>query len=378
MVLLAMIALLTRSLQYGGAERQLVELARGLKRKGSNVVVIVFYPGGPLSASLIEAGITIMPLDKQGRWDVLPFFLRFLHVLRAHRPQVLYAFLGIPCILSVFVKKLVPNLKIIWGVRASNVDLSQYGWLPRYAYRLECALSVFADLIISNSQAGKKHAISSGFPDQKVVVVPNGIDIDKFKPCRSDGERLRKEWGVTPTGKLVGLVARLDPIKDHSTFINAAKILTTIREDVWFVCVGDGPLEYRQRLVELSHKVGLEERIVWAGEQKDMQAVYNALDVTVLSSKSEGFPNVIAEAMACGVPCVVTDVGDAAWIIGDTGIVVPPQNPAALADGLQEVLTRLEDWRKENIKENVRLRICDHFGLDVMVDRTADVLAGLQ
>ena len=370
------IQFLTRSLEYGGAERQLVELARGLKQNGHEVLVIVFYPGGALSSQLVEAGITIVSLDKGGRWDVVPFFLRLLRVVRALHPQILYAFLGVPCILSVFVKMFVPDLKIVWGVRASNIDLSRYDRLSRFAYRMECALSDFADLIIANSHAGRDYALANGFPLKKVVVVPNGIDTDKFQPYRIDGEPLRKEWGITPGEKLVGLVARLDPVKDHPTFIKAAGLLAARCEGVRFVCVGDGPAEYRQRLEELSHLAGIKERIVWAGERQDMKAVYNAFDVAVLSSCSEGFPNVVGEAMACGVPCVVTQVGDTAWIVGDEGVVVPPQNPDALAEGLIEILKKLET-EHTTLTEHARSRICNFFGLEAMVNKTADLLAGI-
>ena len=254
--------------------------------------------------------------------------------------------------------------------------MSRYDWLSRYAYRIECVLSVFADLIIANSHAGREYALSNGFPFEKVVVVPNGIDTDKFKPCREDGEHLRKEWGVSPKGKLVGLVARLDPMKDHTTFIKAAGMLAARCEGVRFVCVGDGPVEYKQQLEELSHNAGLMERLVWAGERQDMSAVYNAFDVAVLSSCTEGFPNVVGEAMACGVPCVVTHVGDTAWIVGDTGVVVPPQNPGALADGLVEILKKLEAEHSA-LTEHARSRIRGHFGLDAMVNRTADLFAGI-
>ena len=134
---------------------------------------------------------------------------------------------------------------------------------------------------------------------------------------------MRLEWGIAECEKLIGQVGRLDPMKDHSTFLKAAALLAHERKDVRFVCVGEGPTGYRDELYSLAKTLGLASRLIWAGSRRDMPAVYNAFDVAVSSSRwGEGLPNVIAEAMACGVPCVVTDVGDSAFVVDKLGVVV--------------------------------------------------------
>ena len=367
---------LIRSLECGGAERQLVELALGLKQNGHDITVAVFYSGGPLAEPLLNAGVPVVSLDKRGRWDIAPFFLRLLRVLRKYQPDFLYAFMGIPCILSVFMKIILSDLSVVWGVRASNMDLSRYDWLSRYAYRLECVLSVFADLIIANSHAGREYAIFNGFPREKIVVISNGIDTNKFKPCREDGERLRKEWGVSSKEKLVGLVARLDPMKDHPTFITAAGMLAAQCEDVKFVCVGDGPVEYKGQLIKLTNKAGLAGKIIWSGARSDVSAIYNALDVFTLTSISEGFPNVVGEAMASGVPCVVTDVGDVRGLVGDTGIVVPPGDPIKLTKGMAGMLLKI-GLESHETEQRARQRIVECFSTAGLADKTDRALSGL-
>ena len=371
------ILFLVRSLTVGGAEQQLVEVARGLKRMGHEVIVLVFYPGGLLEDPLRAANVPVISLGKKRRWDIVTFMGRLLEVLREQRADFLYAFFGVSCVLSVFVKRFVPGLKIVWGVRAANVDLSQYDLLYRIAYGLECRLSNYADLIIANSHAGREYAIEHRFPSENIVVIPNGIDTERFHPMHDSGFSVRKEWGVEPHEKLIGLVARLDPMKDHPTFIKAASLVAEKRYDVKFVCIGDGPVEYKKYLMRLVIDIGLENKLIWAGECRDMPAVYNALDVAALSSHGEGFPNVIGEAMACEVPCVVTDVGDSALIVGDTGIVVKPRDPEALAAGMNNLLVKVEKYRVEETFK-ARKRICAYFGIEAMVSQTEKALSGLQ
>ena len=211
------------------------------------------------------------------------------------------------------------------------------------------------------------------FPSEKTVVVPNGIDTNRFQPAPDLGRQVRADWGVSDREPLIGLVARFDPLKDHRTFLSAAAILAGKRPDLRFACVGDGPADYRTELHELGQSLGLDGRLIWAGERDDMPAVYNALDFLCLSSFSEGFPNVVGEAMACGKPCVVTDVGDASAIVGNTGIVVPPRDPERLAQGCREMLDRLAVVNPPDTRQ----RILAEFGRDAMVSRMEHTLANV-
>lgn len=363
---------LIRSLDYGGAERQLVTLAKGLQGRGHSVSVAVFYSGGPLEKDLRDSGVPVNMLDKHGRWDVFPFLWRLIRLIRHEKPDILHGYLPVPNLLTVLLKPLLPNILMVWGVRASNMDLSRYDRLSRVVFRLECFFSRFADLIIVNSNAGRDYHIKHGFPESKMVVVPNGIDTDYFKPDAAARVRKRAEWEIGENEKLIGIVARLDPMKDHPTFLKAASLLAKERDDVRFVCVGDGPEPYKSELKRLSLELGLEKKLIWAGAHRDMPAVYNALDIAVLSSSwGEGFPNVIGEAMACGVPCVVTDVGDSALIVGGTGVIVPPGNPEALAFSLAKMVS----IDKSDIASKTRKRIKEKYDLTHLINITENVLS---
>lgn len=367
------ILFLARSLDRGGAERQLVVLAKGLACRGYAVAVAVFFGGGAYEAELAKAGVRIIRLEKKGRWDVLPFLLRLVRVLRKERPVVLHSYLGVPNILAVALKPFLPGTRIVWGVRASNMDLSRYDWLSRLAYVLERRLARFADRIIANSHAGRHHAVANDFPEEKIVVIPNGIDTDYFQPDPDGRRRIRAEWGLDEHEMLVGLVGRLDPMKDHPVFLEAASQIARVRQEVRFVCVGGGPADYAAALKQQAASLGLTSRLIWAGARDDMSAVYSALDISSSSSFGEGFSNTIAEAMACGVPCVVTDVGDSAHIVGDSGSVVPPRNHHVLAAAIQYWIDLPAEERLAQ-GAACRARVVSEFGIDRLILRTEQTL----
>lgn len=368
---------LIRSLDIGGAQRQVVVLAKGLHSLRHDVTVVVFYPDGQMERELHEAGVRVIVLGKSGRWDMVFFFLRLMLVVRQVSPDVIYGFLGTANILTAMLKPLFPSIRTIWGVRASNVNLEYYDWLFRLGSAFESRLSRVADLIICNSRAGLEYAAETGFPRGKMIVIPNGIDSERFKPSMGQRERLRKEWGVAEYDILIGSVARLDPMKDHPTFLRAAGLLAVRNSNAYFVCVGDGAEPYRSELHDLARTLGLADRIRWVGTRNDVEAVCNALDFYVSSSAyGEGFSNSIAEAMACGVPCVVTDVGDSSFVVGDTGRVVPQGNPGKVADALMYLINESHE-----VKAARRMAACDRirneFSVEVLTKRTASHLEAL-
>lgn len=370
------ILFLSRSMDLGGAERQLAILASGLRRSGHQVKVAVFYKGGPLESELNAGGVPVIYLGKKGRWDVLGFIVNLVRTVRKENPDVLYGLMGIPNVLIAMLKPFFPKVHIVWGVRSSYMDWNQYDWPPRLAFWLEVWFSRLADLIICNSWAGMDYSKQRGLPASKLVVIPNGIDTQFFFQNSEAGEVVRREWSVQRKEKLIGLIARLDPMKDHPTFLKAAALLNRENNDVRFVCVGDGSEPYKSKLLTLAKSLGLEGCLIWAGERNDMPAVYNALDLLVSSSSGEGFPNTVGEAMACGVPCVVTDVGDAARIVGDTGMVVPANDPTALKHGIVTMLRNLEaNGKLPGVR--ARERILEEYNVEKMISKTVETLTAL-
>lgn len=365
------ILFLIRSLGLGGAERQLVNVVRGLHERGHEILVATFYSGGALEKELSNAHVAMHSLEKHGRWDLLGPMIHLIRLVRETKPTVMYGYLPSENLMAVIAKVFCPSIKVVWGLRASNVDLNRYDWFTRATYQVQGHLAPFADLIVANSHAGRDYYIAQGFPRRKIEVIHNGIDAERFKPDEQAGKKVRSEWGVQPDEKLIGLVGRLDPVKDHSTFLRAAALLVQERKDVRFVCVGDGPAKYRDELHALSVELGLADRLIWAGAREEIESVYNAFDVLVSSSASEGFSNVIGEAMACGIRCVATDVGDSAlMLVGSTGIVVPPSDAHAMADAILSVMKEDRRYQPATLHEMA----VQSFGLERMIRMTEEQL----
>jgi glycosyltransferase involved in cell wall biosynthesis len=368
--------LLIRSLTTGGAERQLVELAKGLDRETFDVTVVSFYAGGEFARELAATNVPVISLDKTGRWDILPFLIRFVTLLRKLRPDVLKTDMAGANLVASLMKPLFPHTRVVWGIEASYIYYNRYDWLPRLTARLQILLSRLPDVIVFNSFAGRDYHVSAGFKGARMVVIQNGIDTTQFAPDLKAGFRLRASWRMPEGSLLIGIVGRLDPIKDHPTFLRAAAILAGSRPDVTFVCIGGGPEEYARDLRNLADDLGLQGRVIWPGfVTKDMAAAYNALDLCSSSSYGEGTSNAIAEAMACGVPCVVTDVGDSALIVGDTGVVVPPKNPDALAVGWAAMIERLAG--NPGLRAAARKRIESNLSAETLVANMSNTLLGL-
>lgn len=369
----ARLLLLLRSLATGGAERQAVVLATELHRRGHHVAICLFYDGGALLDELRKAGVPVYVLGKRGRWDILPFVRRLFDLVQRERPTIVHGYLPMPNLLCSLLKLRFAPLRVVWGVRASNMQGARYDWMSNLALALERHAARTADLVIFNSRAARAFHLAGGNADDKFAVVHNGIDTNRFRPDADARAALRRQLGVMDDTPLVGLVGRLDPMKDHPTFLQAAAKLRKSLPRVRFLCVGDGSAEARHRLTALATKLGLDSCLTWRESCADVQAIYAGLDLLVSSSSyGEGFSNAVGEAMATAVPCVVTDVGDSALIVGELGAVVPPRDPAALAQACASMLDRL---RKEpDLGRLCRQRIETCFSLARLVERTSALL----
>ena len=371
------IVLLTRTLNAGGAERQLVNLAVELRRMHHDVYVVMLYDGLiSLKTELQQAGVELSSLQKGGRWDVFSFFIRLYSTVKRINPDVIYGFLGTPNCLTICLKPLFQKTKMVWGVRASFLDLKKYDWLVRSQYKVECFLARFADLIISNSYAGLDYAVKNGFPQSEMTVISNGIDVTRFSIKDSCRKRMRQEWGVDDATFVIGFVARLDLMKDHATFLQAVSLLLEDGESIKAVCIGGGREPYKTQLKKLTQQQPLNGAVLWFDKRDDIQDCMNGFDIFVSASYGEGFSNTIAEAMACGVPCVVTDVGDSARIVGELGEVVEARQPKSLAAGIKKMKNRIE-LKKEPLSNLNSQRIRTKYTNTIMAEETEKCLLSL-
>jgi glycosyltransferase involved in cell wall biosynthesis len=368
---LTRICLLTRTLEHtGGAERQLVNLAFGLKQRDWDVRVICFYGIGLLRSRLEEAGVSVFTTSKRGRWD--PGFLWGLRrEIRRVNPAILHSYLEPPNVTAALLGPTLPQTKVVWGVRSSDMERHRYGRTYSFVSSIEARLSSIPNLIIANSRAGRDVAISRGMPAKKIEVVPNGIDVEHFRPNPETAKWFRAELQVDASTRLLGRIARFDPMKDYETFLRGVAIVNE-RYKIHVVCVGDAESEQGRMTKTLAEELGLSGKITWLPPRDDVAPIIQSLDMLVSSSAyGEGFSNVIAEAMACGVLVVATDVGDSAEIVHDPDMVARPRDPQALAIAMESGL-KLPSDKLIGLKRRNRRRVVENFSLASMVQRTID------
>ncbi|MCG6552787.1 MAG: glycosyltransferase [Candidatus Magnetominusculus sp. LBB02] len=366
---------LIQTLDTGGAERQLIELVKALDKDKFTITVGAFHDGGAFRPELEGVdGVRVVSFGQRGRWDPVPVF-RILKEVRSFRPDIVHGYMGVSNEIGALAGRAV-GAKVVWGLLSSDMDMSLYHWVSGFMFKAGAALSRIPDLIIANSEAGMRHHAKCGYSAMRMIVIHNGVDTDILRPIDGAGETQRRQWQLSEGIKLIGIFGRLDPIKDHRTFLRAAAVLAAKRTDVRFVCVGTGAKEFADALKEEAATGVLAGRIVWAGWVADIVAAYNAIDIVTSSSVSEGLSNVICEAMACRVPCVVTDVGDSALVVGNTGIAVPKKDPDAMAEAWDTMLNWPED-KMANARRMARQRIEDHFSVRHMAAKTEAALIKL-
>jgi glycosyltransferase involved in cell wall biosynthesis len=291
-------------------------------------------------------------------------------LLATTRPDVVQTWMYHADLVGGLVARWAGMRSVVWGIRNSNFDSNGSSFSARVAVRICALLSTWIPAAITCCSQHAAHVHKSlGYCAEKFAVIPNGYDLSHFVPHPEAGKHVRLGWGVPPEAVLVGMVARWDPQKDHGNLLNALARLKDSGAMFYCVLAGVGMSEDNLPLTNLIDRFGLRDVIILAGPRDDIADVMNALDLHVLSSAyGEAFPNVVAEAMACGKPCVVTDVGDAAMIVGNTGWVVPPNDAMALAQAIQQALAAVGVQGSANRGANCRKRIEENFALEKMVE----------
>ena len=366
-----MIHLIT-GLEVGGAERTLNSLLRASSGLDVRHVVVTMTNVGPIGKELAAAGVEVHEL-KMGRGRLSPLgLLRMVRILRRSRPCLLHCWMYHANLLGLVAGKLARISGIIWSIRCSEVDFSYYRPLTRWVVWISALLSRFAGIIIVNSEAGRRVHETLGFAASKMVVIPNGIDSERFKPNDLARSSVRAELRISEDKLLIGLIARFDPMKDHATFFQAAGRLSKRNQDVHFVLAGSEICAENAALCRMICENCLQDSVHLLGLREDIARLTSALDIASLSSQAEAFPNVVGEAMACGVPCVVTDVGDSAYIVAETGLVVQPKDPEGLAAGWA-TLIGMGKGTRQALGWRARKRIQDNFSVEMLVRKHVEL-----
>lgn len=364
-------------LNTGGAEKMLYRLLSATDRTLFAPVVISLGDFGSQGALISSLGIPVTAMNMTSGIPSVSALWRFAREVRRIRPDIIQGWMyhgNLAATLGSYVCAGHPVS--VWNVRQSLYEVDKEKRLTRWVIGLSAKLSSQPVTILYNSVASAGQHQEFGFRKEKTRIIPNGFDVSESVPDGAARARIRGEIGVSDRVVLIGLIGRYHPLKDHVNFLQAAHLLAEHCADVHFLLAGSGLNWENEVLVKQIQSFGLLDRVHLLDERSDVAALNAALDIAASSSLGEAFPNVVGEAMSCAVPCVVTDVGDSAMIVGESGRIVPPSNHVALAQGLMELIDLGEDGRKR-LGEMARHRIENNFSLDAVVSQYQSVYRGL-
>jgi glycosyltransferase involved in cell wall biosynthesis len=364
-------------LSIGGAEMTLYKLLGAMNRKRFAPVVVSLRNRGTLRERIESLDVPVHSVAMRLVVPTPSSLWRFVALVRRLKPQVIHGWLYHGNLAAQLASiSLFGRPPVLWSIRQTIYSFEYEKATTAWVIKLSTYLSRMPANILYNSRTSAAQHAAIGYSNENALIIPNGFDTEFFAPSEDARWNVRVELGVAPDAILIGLTGRYHPVKDHANFLQAAALLNRKYPNVRFVFSGKGVDWSNGPLRELIQQLGLVERVHLLGERQDMQRLVSSLDVAVSSSCMEGFPNVIGEAMSCGVPCVVTDVSDLPWIVDRTGYIVPPRNSEALASALIEMI-KLGPGGREALGQTARRRVMEHFRLSSVVASYEEVYDNL-
>lgn len=364
-------------LNRGGAEMMLCRLVQEPSTR--TIIehrVISLTDAGAYGSNLRNAGFDVIELGLKKRpMSVLSTFMNLVRHIKYYKPDVLQTWMVHSDLIGGLAGWVAKVPRIVWGVRTTNFSVeSRMTRIVRwFCARLS---TLIPDRIICAAQASLDSSVRAGYDPKKMMVIANGFDLDALNGCLGMGVNVRENIGLSGAEVVVGSVGRYNPAKDHANFVSAAGLVAAENPNVRFLMVGRDVDCSNFELKKLIDATGFSDRFVLLGESDEPASCIDAMDVFVLSSCTEGFPNVLGEAMAMGVPCVTTNVGDAALLVGETAEVVTPKDPRALAMAINRLLA-LASSERQKIGSRSRERLIENFSITATAKLFAQVYTEL-
>lgn len=362
-------------LSTGGAEMMLLRLVEQLRGEFEQQVISL-TGNGPVGEKIAALGVPVVVLGLRRTFPNPLAVVRLVRYISRLRPAVVQTWMYHADLVGGLSARIAGVPKVVWNLRASDLEtqkpltrMIQRQINARLARRLP-------DVIVCCGEGVRSVHMAAGYPTGKMRVISNGVDLRHFSPDPAARQALRAVLGVPIDAPLIGTVGRLHPMKDYGTFFAAAHRLSKGLPRARFVLAGEGLSADEAQVAQWVEEAGLAGCVHLLGQRDDVSALYNTLDVFVSSSNSEGFPNVLIEAMACGVPCVATDVGDSALIVGKTGRIVPPRAPEALADAVTQLLL-LPAAERTRLGLEARERVRQKFSIESIGEQYANLYRAL-
>ncbi len=361
-------------LEIGGAEIMLYRMLSHEHASPLETSVVSLMDRGALRERINALGI---PVHSPGMKPIVPSLQsirKFQRIMRQLRPDVIHGWLYHGSLAGQFASFFAPgNIPVIWSIHYSMYSLSFEKRSTAAVVRICAPLSRRASAVVFVSHTSQAQHRALGFSTRSNVVIPNGIDIELFAPSAEHRWSVREELGLDRETLLIGLISRYHRMKDHANFLRAAAIVAQQNSDVHFLLAGREVDANNDTLVSLIRELGILDRVHLLGERTDVPRLTASLDIHTMSSLyGESFPVIVGEAMACGVPCVVTDVGDSGWLVGNTGRKVTPGRSDELAAAWNELL-EMGSEKRQALGAAARTRVADNFSLGSIVSQYDDL-----
>ncbi|MDQ2799111.1 MAG: glycosyltransferase [Armatimonadota bacterium] len=354
---------LITGLGTGGAEMMLYKVLSHMDPETFQNQVVSMTDCGQIGQRIEALNIPVTALGMSPGVPSPQAILKLVGHIRRTRPDVVQTWMYHSDLLGGLAGRLAGGVPVLWNIRNSGLEpnLTKQSTLRVAGLCMRLSRKLPTRIVCCSERAARFHA-DFGYPEEKMVVIPNGFTLDAFQPDPSARPKVRRELGLPEETPLIGKMARFDPTKDHSNFIQAAGLLHKINPNVHFLLCGKGMSEDNSVITDEIEAVGITDNCHLLGLRKDVAALTAALDIATSSSAGEGFSNAMGEAMACAIPCAVTDVGDSAMLVGDTGRIVPRRDSEALANAWREMLDMSEEDRRR-LGALARQRVETHFDI---------------
>ncbi|SFV27385.1 glycosyltransferase family 4 protein [Thermoflavifilum thermophilum] len=354
-------------LDDGGSENVLYRLCKSDSLDQHYVISLT--GSGKYNEMLKQIGVQVYTLQLNSIFTFFFDFIRLTYIIHKLKPDVIQCWMYHANVIGGAVARLLGYKSVFWSIRNSGKNFCVFHFFTKLTIKIGALFSSFIPYrIITCSLAAIDPHVSIGYERRKFVFIPNGYDITRFQVSNVQVKQYKAIYSRGSFFPILGMVARLDPSKDHENLIQALFLLK--KENIQFktLLIGNGLSNENHFIVNLIDQFHLRGDVILLGPQSDISLWMQVMDIHVLSSSAEAFPNVLAEAMLSGTPCVATDVGDAKFIVGDTGWVVPPKNPSALAEAIMVAIEEWKDPQKWSLRrESARKRIMDNYTIDKMI-----------
>jgi glycosyltransferase involved in cell wall biosynthesis len=360
-----------------GAENMLCRIAAHMDSMRFENEIVSLTGILDLAAKMQSIGVRVRSLGMKKTVPNPISVLRLAQWIRETRPDVIHTWMYHANLIGSLAACLAGNVPVVWGIHHNAFDPRVDKRRTMFVNRACAFLSKrFTERIVFCSEASLRTHRELNYAEEKLEVIPNGFDLEQVKPDATARESLRKELGIPSDTIVIGIGARFHPHKDHRNFVQAAGLLHKQMPEVHFLLFGMGISWDNGQLAEWIDEAGIRERCHALGKRDDVSRLFSGIDIATTASRSEAFPIVVGEAMACGTPCVVTNVGDSALIVAETGRVVAPGDPRALAEAWRSLAEAGPEERRQ-LGIAARSRIRRHFALPAVVQKYEDIYTEL-